>query len=130
MRSTPQHTLNQIRLVCNDSDRKGLHVKSTLDNTYKLDGHTDESISFADDDLIVLKNCLERPCELLLESIRLPEGRRAIFRPSRQQSFALTDKAVSITRSERELTLGPGESCSLHSSCWLPQGGAGKVFPV
>lgn len=123
-------TLNQIRFVCNDSDRKGIHIKSTLDNTYKLDGRTDESISWTDGDLIVIKNCMEQPCEILLESIRLPEGRRAVFRPSRQSAFTLVDKEVSETRSEKEFKLGPGESCTLTSSAWLPQGGEGRRFPV
>jgi len=126
----PAFALNQIRFVCNDSDRKGLHIKSTLDATYRLEGKTDESISWSDNDLIVIKNVLERPCEILLESIRLMEGRRAILRPSRQGAFTLVDKQLSSVRNERELTLGPGESCTLTSSAWLPQGGAGAVFPV
>lgn len=122
--------LNQVRFVCNDGDRKGIHVKSTLDNTYKLDSNTDESISFTDADLIVIKNVMDRPVEILLESIRLPQGRRAVFKPSRQATFTLSDKQVSATRAERELTLSAGESCTLHSSAWLPQGGAGRVMPV
>jgi hypothetical protein len=122
--------LNRIRLVCNDSDRAGIHVKSNLDSTYRLDGRTDESLSFTDADLVVIQNKLERPCELLLEAIRLPEGRRAVLKPSRQAALTLTDKEVSATRSELDLVLGPGESCTIHSSCWMPQGGAGRVMPV
>lgn len=122
--------MNQIRFVCNDSDRKGIHIKSTLDETYKLDGKNDESISFTDEDLIVIKNCMDRPCELLLESIRLPEGRRAVFRPSRQSAFQLLSKEVSEVRSEKGLTLGPGESCTLTSSAWQPARGGGAVIPV
>lgn len=122
--------LNQVRFVCNDGDRKGIHVKSTLDGTYKLDQHTDESISFTDDDLIAIKNCLERPCEILLESIRLPQGRRAIFKPSRQTTFTLVDKEASTTRSEHTLVLGPGETCMLRSDRWRSQGGDGRKFPV
>lgn len=122
--------LNQIRFVCNDGDKKGIHVKSNLDSTYKLDTNTDESISFTDADLVVIQNKLERPVDILLESIRLLEGRRAIFSPSRQATFSLLDKRVSQVRSERELTLGPGESCTLRSSCWAPAAGHGAVFPV
>jgi hypothetical protein len=122
--------LNQIRFVCNDGDRKGIHVKSSLEHTYKLDGRTDESISFTDEDLVVIKNCLERPCELLLEAVRLPAGRQAIFKPSRQPTFKLVSPQLSSVRCERELTLGAGESCVLRSSAWSPQGGPGAVFPV
>lgn len=122
--------LNQIRFVCNDGDRKGIHVKSTLDSTYKLDGKTDESISWTDDDLIVIKNVMERPVEILLESIRLPEGRKAIFRPARQGAFTLLDKSQSELRAERSLTLGPQEACTLHSSEWISKLGNGRTVPV
>jgi hypothetical protein len=122
--------LSQIRFVCNDGDRAGIHVKSNVDNTYKLDGRTDESISFTDGDLVVIQNKLERPCEILLEAIKLTDGRRAIVQPSRQATIAMTDKSVSSTRAELDLVLGPGESCTIRSSCWSPQGGPGQVFPV
>lgn len=122
--------LNQIRFVCNDGDKRGIHIKSNLDATHCLDSRTDESISWTDQDVVVIQNKLERACEILLESIRLPEGRRAIFKPSRQASFVLVDKQVSHLRSERELILGPGESCVLTSSCWTPQGGTGRRMPV
>lgn len=123
-------TINQIRMVCNDSDRKGIHVKSTLDNTYKLDGKTDESIAWADDDLIAIKNVTERPIEILLESIRLPEGRIAILRPSRQGFKKLFSKEVSSVNCECDLTLGPGETCMLHSSEWMSRTSGGARFPV
>lgn len=122
--------MNKIRFVCNDGDKQGIHIKSTLDETHRLDTRTDESIAWTDDDLVVIQNKLERPVEILLESIRLPEGKRAIFRPSRQAHFTLVDKELSVTRSERSLTLGAGETCTLESSAWRPQGGAGKCMPV
>lgn len=122
--------LNRIRFVCNDSDRQGIHVKSTLDATYKLDGKTDEAIAFTDDDMIVIQNKLERRVEILLETIRLPDGRRAIFRPSRAGSFTLVDKEVSEVRAEKDLVLGPGESMTLTTDRWVPQRTGGAVFPV
>ncbi len=122
--------LNQIRFVCPDSDRKGIHVKSTLDETYKLDGRTDETISFADDDLVVIKNVMDRPVAITLESVKLPDGRRAVVRPSRQAHFTLLDKGVSEHRSQRQLQLGGGESMTLTSSEWVPQATGGAVFPV
>lgn len=122
--------MNQIRFVCNDSDKKGIHIKSTLDGTYKLDGRTDESISFRDDDLVAIKNCLEHPCEVLLETIRLPGGRFALLTPSRQPTFKLFAKEQSRVHSECALTLGPGETCMLRSSLWMSEGGEGRKFPV
>lgn len=122
--------LNRIRFVCNDSDRRGIHIKSTLDETYRLDGKTDEAIAFTDDDVIVIQNKLERACEILLETIRLPDGRRAIFRPSRGPSFTLLDKEVSEVRAEKDCVLGPGESMTLHTDRWEPRAGGGAVFPV
>jgi hypothetical protein len=128
---TPHNvTLNRIRFVCNDSDRKGIHIKSTIDDTYRLDGKTDEAIAFTDDDVIVIQNKLERACEILLETIRLPDGRRAIFHPSRRAHFMLVDKEVSAVRSERELLLGPGESMTLVTDRWVPSTARGAVFPV
>lgn len=120
--------MNQIRFVCNDGDRNGIHIKSTLDCTYRLDATTDESISWDDTDLVIIQNKLERRVEILLESIRLPDGRRAIFRPSRQAHFTLVDRTLSETRSERELVLGPGESCTLESSRWQPRSGPGRTL--
>jgi len=122
--------MNQIRFVCNDSDKKGVHVKSTLNDTEKLDGRTDETISWTDEDLIAIKNCLDRPTEILVESVRLPEGRQAIFSPSRQATFKLTSRDISEVHSCKSLILGPGESCMLRSSQWHPQAGGGAVIPV
>lgn len=120
--------MNQIRFVCNDGDRNGIHIKSTLDSTYRLDTTTDESISWDDTDLVIIQNKLERKVEILLESTRLQDGRRAIFRPSRQPHFTLVDKSLSAIRSERALVLGPGESCTLESSLWQPKSGPGRVM--
>jgi hypothetical protein len=73
---------------------------------------------------------MDRPVEILLESIRLADGRRCIFHPSRQSTFNLTSKEESEVRSERELVLGPGEACTVHSSCWVPAAGAGARVVV
>lgn len=122
--------LNQIRFVCNDGDKSGIHVKSNLDETHRLDAHTDEAISWTDNDLVIIQNKLERRVEILLEAIRLPEGRQAILKPSRQGTLKLVDKTISRVKSEANLVLGPGESCTLTSSCWTPGTGNGRAFPV
>lgn len=128
--STTPVVLNQLRLLCDGSDRAGLHVKSNIDRTEKLDGKTDESLSFSDRDLVVLQNKLERECCIILEAIQLPEGRRAVLKPSRQRHQTLCDKKVSEMRSVVELTLGAGESCVIHSSAWMPQTGNGARIAV
>lgn len=122
--------LNRILLICNDSDRAGLIVKSNIDASHKLDGKTRDDIAFTDRDLIVIQNKLERPVELILQSLQLPDGRRAIGKPSRQPHFTLLDQQVSTIRSYHELTLGRGESLVLHSSGWVPECGVGRRGPV
>lgn len=122
--------LNQLRLLCDGSDRAGLHVKSNIDRTEKLDGKTDESLSFTDQDLVILQNKLERECSVILEAIQLPDGRRAVLKPSRQKHQTLCDRKVSEMRSIVELTLGAGESCVIHSSEWTPQQGSGARVTV
>ena len=129
-RSSGRVVLNQLRLLCDGSDRKGLHVKSNIDRTEMLDGKTDESLSFTDGDLVILQNKLERECSVILEAIKLPEGRRAVLKPSRQRHQTLCDKNVSEVRSIVELTLGAGESCVIHSSEWTPQREGGARIPV
>ena len=122
--------LSQLRLICDGSDRKGLHVKSNIDRTEKLDGKTDESLSYTDRDLVVLQNKLERSCCIILEALRMPEGRLAVLKPSRQPHRTLCGKDVSEVRSIIELELGPGESCVIHSSEWVPQRGNGARVAV
>lgn len=122
--------LSKIRLICTEGDRASLHIKSTLDNTYKLDHKTDEDLSFTDDDLIAIKNQRESPCKITLKVIELHGGRRAILSPSRGVAVALLDPSVSQLRSECVLTLGGGETCMLRTSLWQPKVGVGSVFPV
>lgn len=113
-------SLLQVRLICKEGDRGSLHVKSTFDATEKMEHRTDESISFTDDDLVVIKNCREAPCTIGLESIRLPDAGRIICRPSRQGSFTLTSKVASEIRCKRVVKLGGGESLVMQSSQWKP----------
>jgi hypothetical protein len=117
--------LNRIRLTVSDADRGCLHVKSTCANTEKLDIKTDEELAFTDNDLIVIKNCREAPCELSFTSIRLPGGRRAILRPSRQAAQSLMDKEVSEVRSRASIRLGGGEALTIVSSSWAAGRGQG-----
>ena len=110
--------LIQMRLKCKDGDRGSLHVKSTFDATEKMEHRTDESISFTDDDLVIIKNCRESPCEITLETIRLPLSSRIVCRPSRAGTFTLVHKDVSEVRFSRTLALGGGESIVCQSSQW------------
>lgn len=123
-------TLCQIRLICKEGDRGSLHVKSNLDSTYQLDHRTDEAISFTDQDLVAIQNKRESPCQITLQSVRLPDGRFAILRPGRQPHQKLFSREDSISRSELKLTLGGGETLMLHTSLWAPRAGSGAVFPV
>jgi hypothetical protein len=112
--------LIQMRLVAKDGDRGSLHVKSTFDKTEKMEHRTDESISFTDDDLVIIKNCRESPCEITLETIRLPLPHRIVCRPSRSSAFTLVHKDVSEVRSAHTFRLGGGESLVCQSSQWKP----------
>ena len=123
--------LNQIRLVCNDADRGSLHVKSTFDNTQKMEHRTDESISFPDDHIVIIKNMRESKCIIRLESIRLGEGKYFIIRPSRQPVKKLFTKRESEIRSSIAIALGGGESIVIQSSAWRsPQHGGVSVGAV
>lgn len=121
---------NQLRLICKEGDRGSLHVKSTLDGTYKMDAKTDDSISFTDADLVVVKNVRETECLITLKAIRLPGDTRAILRPSRGAHQVLLDKSVSEIRSSTNIVLHGGESLTICSSNWAPQKGGGAAFPV
>lgn len=112
--------LIQVRLVCKEADRGSLHVKSTFDATEKMEHRTDESISFTDDDLVIIKNCRESACVIGLETIRLSDGSRIVCRPSRQGSFVLTSRVASEVRCARKIALGGGESLVMSSSQWKP----------
>lgn len=122
--------LNRVRLTCTEGDRGSLHVKSNVDSTYKMEHQTDDDISFTDEDVVVIQNKRESPCTLTLEAIRMPDGRRAVLRPSRQPHITLTDPEVSHIRHQHTLTLGGGESCVLTSSEFKGKTGGGAVFPV
>ncbi len=118
-------TLNQIRLVCNEADRHSLHVKSSFDRTEKMEHRTDESISFPDDHIVVIKNCRESKCVIRLETIRLPSGKRFIVRPSRQHTRTLWSKADSEVNAKTAIALGGGESIAITSSAFTSQKGIG-----
>ena len=111
--------LLQMRLLCKEGDRGSLHVKSTFDKTERMEHRTDESISFTDDDLVVIKNCRESPCEITLEAIRMPDAGRILCSPSRQSAFMLTSKVASEIRYTRTLKVGGGESVVCRSAQWV-----------
>lgn len=118
--------LNQIRLVCNDADRGSLHVKSTFEKTERMEHRTDESISFPDDHIVIIKNMRESKCVIRLESIRLGEGKYFIVRPSRQPVKKILSKRMSEIGTSCALALGGGESVVIFSSAWTPQTGIGS----
>lgn len=112
-------------MTCQVCDREALQVKSTCGPTHKLESKTDEDIAFSDNDLVIIKNCREDPCQLKFRALELPDGRRAIFRPSRQASQTIYDSRVSEVRSELALRLGGGESLVIVTSEWVAGRGLG-----
>lgn len=122
--------LSKIRFRVDSGNRNAIHVKSTLDNSYKLDYKIDEDISFTDDDLIAIKNNAEDPCTLTFDAVDLKDGRRALLSPSRQQHLALVDPSISTLRSSVSLNLGGGETCMIRTSLWIGKVGGGPIFPV
>jgi hypothetical protein len=117
--------LSRIRLTCAEGDRGSLHVKSTCGPTQKLDSKTDEDICFTDNDLIVIKNCREDACELKFSALQLPDGRYAVFRPSRQATQTAYDPSVSEVRSSVTVKLGGFESLVIVNSQWVAGRGQG-----
>jgi hypothetical protein len=122
--------LNRIRLTCDEGDRGSIHVKSNIDSTYQMEHRTDEDICFTDQDVVVIQNKRQDPCTLHFEAIRLPDGRRALFRPSRSAHVSLVDPEVSSIRKSIAIRLGGGESCVLTSSEFKGQMGGGARFQV
>lgn len=122
--------LNRVRLVCKEGERHSLHIKSNLDATYKMESRTDEDICFTDDAVVVIQNKREDPCAISVEALKLPDGRRAVFRPSRQAHIVLVDPEVSQVRNKADIRLAGGESCVLTSSEFKGRTGGGAVFPV
>lgn len=122
--------LARVRIRCSSGQRGGIQIKSTLDNTHKLDHVVDEDISFTDDDLIAIKNNSGTVCKIIVTAINLRDGRRAIFLPSRQAHFQILDPTVSGVRSTHTFALGDGETCMLRTNLWRAQLGNGAVFPV
>lgn len=123
-------TLNRIRLKCTEGDRGSIHVKSNINSTYQMEHRTDEDICFTDQDVVAIQNKRDSPCRITLEAIQLPDGRRALLRPSRQAHLSLTDPKVSSIRNRVEIRLGGGETCVLTSSEFKGQVGGGAGFPV
>jgi hypothetical protein len=122
--------LNRIRLICAEGDKGSIHVKSNIDATHRLDHKTDEDICFTDSDVVAIQNKREDACAITLEAIRLPDGRRAMLRPSRQPHVHLVDPEVSSVRCRIRIQLGGGETCVLTSSEFKGQAGGGARFPV
>lgn len=128
----PRFALARVRLTCRQGDRGSLEVRSTCGATQKLEATTDEDLAFSDNDLIVIKNVRHDPCELKFRALELPDGRRAIFRPSRQGSQTIYDARVSELRAECTVKLGGGESLTIVTSEWIAGRGqgAGKLVVV
>ena len=105
-------------------------MKSTCGPTQKLESKTDEDIAFGDRDLVVIKNCREECCALHFTALELPEGRRAIFRPSRQAAVLLYDPKVSQVNAERTIKLGGFESLVIVTSEWVAGAGQGAGAKV
>ena len=122
--------LSRVRMTCRDSDRKALQVKSTCGPTVKLESKTDEEIAFSDQDLVIIKNVREDAITLTFRALELPDGRRAIFRPSRQGVRTLYDGRVSAVHSEHTFNLGGGESLVIVTSEWVAGRGQGAGAPV
>ena len=117
--------LNQIRFVCNDADRGSLKVLSSFDKSEVMEHRTDESISFPDDHIVVVKNRRESTCVIRLETIRLSSGKRFILAPSRQCTKQLLSKHDSEVNTSIAIALGGGESVTIRSSAWRPHKGLG-----
>jgi hypothetical protein len=122
--------LNRVRLTCRIGDRRAIHVKSNLDQTYKLEHRTDEDLCFTDQDVVAIQNKRESRCLIVLEVIRAPDGRRILLRPSRSAHIALVDPEVSRIRKTTTLVLGGGETCVLTSSEFKGQVGSGAMVAV
>lgn len=116
---------SRVRLTCTEADRASLHVKSTCGPTHKLESKTDEDIAFTDNDLVIIKNCREDACTLKFRALELPDGRQAIFRPSRQATEKIFDSRVSEVKCEYTVKLGGWESLVLVTSEWVAGRGQG-----
>lgn len=119
--------LNRVRLRCLEADRGTLTVSSTIDQTHRMEHRTDEDINFSDFDLVAIKNRRGTVCSVLFEAIALPEGRRAVFRPSMQERSAYTilDPALSNIKSKIRIDMKPFETIMLSSSEFRARTGAG-----
>ena len=124
-RFSAQIALSRVRMTCAEADRGSLHVKSTCGPTHKLESKTDEDIAFTDNDLVIIKNCREDPCTLKFKALELPDGRQAIFRPSRQGAQKIFDARVSEVRSEYTVRLGGFEALVIVTSEWVAGRGCG-----
>jgi hypothetical protein len=122
--------MNRVRLICKEGERHSLLIKSNLDATYRMESKTDEDIYFMDESVVVIQNKREEPCAISIEALRLPDGRRAVLRPSRQAHRWIVDPEVSQVHNRIDLVLGGTESCVLTSSEFKGRTGGGAVFPV
>lgn len=85
-----------------------IKIMSTLDKSVTLAARSVERVMIGDDDVWVIKNRAETPARLTVAGESDMSG-RAIFRPSRQQSFLVwRDRAV-------DFELAGGESCVIES---------------
>lgn len=117
--------LNQIRLVCNASDRGAIKVLSSFDKSEVMEHKTDESISFPDDHIVVIKNRRESACVVRLETIRLGSGKRFILQTSRQATRTLKSKHDSEIGTTVAIALGGGEALTIRTNLWRAPTGHG-----
>jgi hypothetical protein len=80
--------MNRFTIRVDGVKGDSIKVKSTLDRTHSLAIGTVEDIVTGPDDVTVIQNKSEASAHLELEGMDMQSG-RLIFRPARQESFAL-----------------------------------------
>lgn len=116
--------MNGVRFTCTEGDKGSISIRSTLDKSYRLDHRTDEEISFSDEDIVVIKNHREDPCQVKFQGSRLKEGKRAILRSSR--------RGTQTVRQGEELSyiMAGGEVITMMSDEWRAKLGPGQSMVV
>lgn len=97
---------NAIRLKTEGADANGITVRSSIDQSYKLCSREDEQIQFGRDDLVIIKNCSDRPARLRLKHTC---GNELIVRSSRRGGFKLYPEKNSVHKSDVVFEIAGGE---------------------
>lgn len=115
--------INRFRITVKDGQTDAIRFLSSMDRSWGLTKRTDEECVIGRDDVVVMKNLSDMPARLIFTGhAHHTDCGRTIFRPSRQQHFTLHEGA------QRELILGPGESCPIRCErAKLPQGNGQEV---